>query len=85
MAQFKDGQWFARSVNRLTRYGHKLQEIGDYTFDQFLWHLNAVDADESRVRLQTIADMQLVITSALTEESGLADHLDDLRLAARGA
>jgi hypothetical protein len=85
LSRIKDGRWFLRSVNRLRRFNHSLAEIGEYTLDQFFWHLDAVEQVEARERLQTIADMQLCISSALVEDSGLQEHLDDLRLAARGA
>lgn len=80
-----DGRWLLRSVNRLRRFGHNLDEIAEYTLDQFFWHLDAVEQVESRERLQSIADMQLCIASVLDNDGSLQEHLDDLRLAARGA
>lgn len=85
LAARMDGKWFVRSVNRLLHFGHNLQAIGDYSLDQFMYHLDGVEEVEARERLQTIADLQVVVAAALVEDSGLQEHLDDLRLAARGA
>jgi hypothetical protein len=81
----RDGKWFVRAVNRLIEYGHQLDGIGNYTLSQFLIHLDAVDQNQSRDRIQTITDMQMAIGSLLVEDSGLEHHTDLLRLAARGA
>lgn len=68
-------------VQRLIEHNHSLDAIGDYTFDQFVDHLETVDRGIASARVEFVSDV-LAAISVFGEGDGLKQHFDDLSFVA---
>jgi hypothetical protein len=71
-------------VQKLMRHGHQLHAIRDYTLDQLLIFLDAVERLEAVSRACFVTDMGVVVGSLFSKDNPLGTHLDSLRKTANG-
>lgn len=70
--------WFNQAVNTLVKAGHSLRDIGEYTLDQFLIFLDAVEELDAASRANTTTDLVAAIGGMLGGGKQLTEHLDGL-------
>lgn len=71
-----NGAWLNQSVNRLVRQGHSLNDIGNYTLDQFLMFLEAASELEADQRMSFVTDMTVVVGSLFSKDAPVAEHMN---------
>jgi hypothetical protein len=70
--------WFNQAVNTLVKAGHPLRDIGEYTLDQFLIFLDAVEQLDAASRANTTLDLTAAIGGMLGGGKSLTEHINSL-------
>lgn len=81
-AQMSMGQWVRFYTSKLISYGHRLEDIGNYTLGQFSDFLDEMEKLEAQIRMAHIVDSAFAAHPG--DGKALEKHLDSLQSTARG-
>lgn len=70
--------WFNQAVISLVKAGHSLGDIREYTLDQFLIFLDAVEELNAASRAHTTIDLTAAIGGMLGSGKALTEHIHEL-------
>lgn len=82
--KIRDEVWLNQAVHKLIKAGHSLADVREYTLDQFLIFLDAVEQLDAAGRANFTSDMVSVIGGVLGSGKALTAHLESLSRLATG-
>lgn len=75
----KIAKWVRDSVQTLIEHNHRMQDIADYTLDQFTTFLDAAGRADAVKRLEFVIDMSAVVGGMFGGGNSLKDHIESLK------
>lgn len=82
--KIRSAVWLNQAVQKLTKAGHPLRCVGEYTLDQFMVFLEAVEQLDAASRANFVADVGTVVGGILGGNKALTQHIDSLSASALG-
>lgn len=80
----REAVWLNQAVNKLIKAGHPKGDIAEYSLEQFLIFLDAVEQLDAASREHFVTDMTAVVMAAFGGGKTLTEHLNALSSLALG-